>query len=466
MALGVYGVIAIEWFVLAYPTAFTRWSDSNYIIVTLLTLAMNVIFVLLVTFIPKILENIRVWIIVLLNVLLLGSIVIVSALPQPDYTVVQQTFTYITAVLSPIALLDFLLLSRELNKSQPTARQLGGTFGIASFLFMILSFIFISSFNYEWVPMTGFLKDRYYIVMLIMIAFVFIPIVFIKKFKNYNKTSFSEVQSKLPRKNQIIAVGVIVLFAAVTTIGFGINRINPDTPIAPTTLSIMTYNVHQGEDKQGQPNFVRLLNSIRKADPDILALQESETARVCFGSVDLIRYLAENLNMYYYYGPKTVTGVYGVATLSKYPIEFTETYFMPSGTHSHRVIIRTDIRVGSELIPFFNTHFGLENEERIPQAAFFYELTSGLSRTIAVGDFNTKDNEFEYTFLRLNFEDSWLTINPSGLNGTGFNGDTNRFPRRRIDFILYTSDLTITDVSVLTWADESDHWPVFGIFNL
>ena len=466
LALGIYGIIAIEWFVLAYPTAFSRWSNSSYVVVTILTLVMSILFVLLVTFIPKIVENIRIWMIVILNVLLLGSIVIVSALPQPEYTTVQIVFTYITAILSPIALLDFMLVSRELNKSQSTARQLGGTFGIASFIFMIVSFVMISSFNYEWVPFAGFLKSRFYIVMLLTVALVFIPIVFIKRFKNYGQRSFSELQGKLPKKNQIIAVGVIVLFAALTGIGLGINRIHPEIPTTPTTLSIMTYNVHQGEDKLGQPNLVRLLNSIRKADPDVLALQESETARVCFGSIDLVRYLAENLNMYYYYGPKTVTGTYGVATLSKYPIEFSETHFMPSGTHSHRVIIRTDLRVGSELIPFFNTHFGLEHEERTPQAAFVYELTSGFSRTFAVGDFNTKDTEFEYPILRLNFEDSWLTVNPTGLNFTGFNGDTNRFPRRRIDFILYTSDFTINDVSVLTWADESDHWPVFGTFSL
>ena len=224
LALGIYGIITIEWFVLAYPTAFSRWSNSSYVLVTILTLVMSILFVLLITFIPKIVENIRVWMIVILNILLLGSIVIVSALPQPEYTIIQIVFTYITAILSPIALLDLMLISRELNKSQPTTRQLGGTFGIASFIFMIVSFIMISSFNYEWVPFAGFLKSRFYIVMLLTIALVFIPIVFIKRFKNYGQRSFSELQNKLPKKNQIIAVSVIVLFAALTGIGLGVKE--------------------------------------------------------------------------------------------------------------------------------------------------------------------------------------------------------------------------------------------------
>ena len=83
-----------------------------------------------------------------------------------------------------------------------------------------------------------------------------------------------------------------------------------------------------------------------------------------------------------------------------------------------------------------------------------------------MGDFNTKDNETAYPIFMDGFLDSWLEINPTGLNLTGFNGDTNRFPRRRIDYILFTNDFTILDVEVLTWAAESDHWPVFAIFTL
>ena len=466
LSLGVYCVIMIEWFVLGYPSAFTRWSDSSYFIVTLLTIISMSLFFVFISYKPKIFNEMKIWLIVVLNILLLTSIVLVSALPQPKYTIVQQIFTYLSAILSPIVFIDFLLFTKELNQLKPAPRKLGGAFGLSSLIFLIVSFLMVSSFNYEWVPGMGILRDRFYILMILVTVLILIPLIFVKGAKVFKAVGFNDLPKKLGKKNQIIAYVLIGMIIVVSSTGLGINYINPDTPTSPTTLNIMTYNVHQGEDKLGQFNLERLLVSIRRADPDILALQESDMARICLSNIDLIRFLAENLNMYYFYGPKTIEGTYGVAILSKFPIEFTETYFMPSGSHSQRVVIRADLRIGLELISFYNTHFGLQHEERTPQAEFISDLLSGKTRTFIAGDFNTKDNETEYPIFTSGFLDSWLELNPSGINGTGFNGDTNRFPRRRIDYILFTNDFTISNVEVLTWAAESDHWPVFAQFNL
>ena len=465
LSLGIFGVFLIEWFALAFPNAFARWSDSSYQIVTIIILASNALFLILITVRPNILNSLKVWLIVILNVLLITSIILVSALPAPGVTVVQQIFTYATAVLSPVALLDFMLLTKQLNKMQPSTRKLGGAFGLSSLILLIVTFLNISAFNYEWVPLMGFLKSRYYIIIILVALMILIPIIFIKGIKGFNFQAFKKLPKKTHMKNQIVAYSMIGLVLAVSAIGLGINIVNPQPPASPTTLKIMTYNVHIGEDKNGTSNLLRLVESIRRADPDVLCLQESDMSRIAFSNMDLVRFVAENLNMYSYYGPKTVSGVYGVATLSKYPIEFAETYFMPSGTHSHRVITRTDISIGSELITFYNTHFGLIPEERYPQAKFVRDLTLGSTRTFMMGDFNTKPNETEYLFFTTGFLDSWLEKNPTGINGTGFNGDTNRFPRRRIDYILFNG-FTCNSVEVLTWADESDHWPVFGIYTL
>jgi len=468
MSLGIYGVILIEWFALGYPAAFARWSESSYLIVTIIALVANAVFLLIITIAPKILNNLRIWLVVVLNVLLVASIILVAALPMPGLSLVQQIFTYIAVVLSPVAMLDFMLITKQLTELKPTTRQLGGAFGISSLIFLIVTFLNISAFNYEWVPLMGFLKDRYYIVIILVGILVLIPLIYFIVSKGFITRAFKQLPNKTHMKNQVASYILIGLIVVITGVGLGINIIRPDTPSSPTTLSVMTYNVHIGEDKNGTSNLLRLVESIRRADPDVIGLQESDMARIAFSNMDLVRWLAEQLNMYYYYGPKTVTGVYGVATLSKYPIEYTATYFMPSGTHSHRVIIRTDLRIGLELIPFYNTHFGLNlTTEREQQAVFVKNLLAGSTRTFAVGDFNTNDTEpTAYLEFTSGFLDSWLEVYPTGINGTGFNGDTNRFPRRRIDYILFTNDFTINSCEVLTWADESDHWPVFAVFTL
>ncbi|MFW9923236.1 MAG: endonuclease/exonuclease/phosphatase family protein [Candidatus Thorarchaeota archaeon] len=466
LSLGIYGIISIIWFVLGYPAAFARWSSSSYLIVSIISLGSFMVFLLILTIFPNIFNGMKIWILTILNVILIVSLIMTSALPETQYDLVQIIFTYITAGLSPIVLIDFLLFTQELNKHKPTARKLGGTFGISSVLFLIITFAMVSSFNYEWVPGMFIFRDRFYLLMILVALMILIPLIFALGTKGFIQKAFKDLPKKIHLKNKIVALSLIGIFIGISAIGMGVFTINPPTaPSSPTTFKIMTYNVHQGEDKSGQLNLDRILASVKRIDPDILSLQEAETARICFGNIDLVRYLAENLNMYYYYGPKTITGTYGVAILSKYPIEFTETYFMPSGSHSQRVIIRLDIRIGSELVHIYNTHFGLEHEERTPQAIFVRDLVPNSTRTFIMGDFNTKDNETEYPIYTTKFIDSWLDMYPSGNNGT-WNGDTNRFPRRRIDYILFTTHSTLLSVEVLTWAIESDHWPVFAEFQL
>ena len=53
---------------------------------------------------------------------------------------------------------------------------------------------------------------------------------------------------------------------------------------------------------------------------DIIGLQESEGARFSSGNVQGVAWLAEQLDMYYYYGGSTQEQLYGNAILSVWPI--------------------------------------------------------------------------------------------------------------------------------------------------
>jgi endonuclease/exonuclease/phosphatase family metal-dependent hydrolase len=466
LSMGIYGIVSLLWFALGYPSAFSRWSNASPLVLTIITIVSITFFLVLLLFVPHFLENIRLWIVILLNLFLAGCILIISILSQPEFALTQQIFTYVTAILTPVALLDFLLLIKEFREVKPTTRQLGGAFGISSVLFLIISFMMVVSFNYEWVPGTTFLRDRYYLIILLVILLVLIPVILINGIRGFNRKIITKLKREIPRKNQIVAVIILILAITGVSLGLGLNIKNPVYPSSPTELTIMSYNIHQGEDKNGKLNFLRVLETLQKTNPDIIGIQESEMGRICFGNTDIIRFLAEKMNMFIHYGPNTIAGTYGVATLSRYPIESTEYYFLPSEGHSQRVILKTTIQVGSEIITVFNAHLGLELEERISQAQYIADFLPGVTRSFFVGDYNTKDTETPYTYLVPPLIDSWLEVNPTGTNATGYDGDTNRFPLRRIDYIFHTADLTITDIEVLTWANESDHWPVLGTFSL
>ncbi len=457
-SMGIYGILAMEWFVLAYPSVLSRWSDSSYVLVSIITMIAVASFAAVITIMPRIFERLKIRTIVVLNALLVASVVLVAALPQQEFSMIQRIFTYSTAALSPVALLDFMLLVGEVNGLKPSSRQLGKSFGASSLLFLILSFAMVFSFNYEFVPGMGILRDRVYLIILLTALMAVIPVALLKGIKGLSR--------KLPQ-SRVMALVMTGLFIMGTGIGLGINAIRPDAPPSPTTITVMSFNVHQGEDMDGRFNFARVLDTIKKSGADIIALQETETARICLGNNDLVRFLAEKLDMYSYYGPKTVTGTYGVAILSRFPIESAETLFMPS-EDSQRAIIKSEIRIGAEIITVYNTHFGLAFLERIAHAQFTADLTANSTRALLLGDFNTLTAETPYAMIAEKFQDGWLAINPSGTGDTGYDGATFDWqnPTERIDYIFFTPDMSITDFEVLTWAHESDHLPIVAVFDL
>ena len=119
----------------------------------------------------------------------------------------------------------------------------------------------------------------------------------------------------------------------------------------------MTYNIQQGFDAEGNKNLDGQLAVIREVDPDILGLEESETARVANGNVDAVRYFADKLDMYSYYGPTMTTGTFGIALLSKYPIQNPTTFFMYSSGEQTATIHAGIIKDG-KTYQVFVTHLG------------------------------------------------------------------------------------------------------------
>jgi len=48
----------------------------------------------------------------------------------------------------------------------------------------------------------------------------------------------------------------------------------------------------------------------------LIGLQESDTNRISGGNSDIVRYFADRLDLYAYYGPKVVPGTFGIALLA------------------------------------------------------------------------------------------------------------------------------------------------------
>lgn len=208
-----------------------------------------------------------------------------------------------------------------LSSLRPSAVQLGLAFGLGGRFVFVLSLGQIFTTTYDYMPVIGPLfRDRFWLVIAAPAA-------------ASTAALFVTPELQVPpvaRATGWGPLGVITALALVTPIGLLAVQADPRAPARADAVTVATFNVEQGYDLHNQRNFDGQLEFLKSLDADIIGLQESDTNRVAGGNDDLARYLAHGLNLHAYYGPKTVTGTFGIALLSRYPIESARTHYLCS----------------------------------------------------------------------------------------------------------------------------------------
>ena len=217
----------------------------------------------------------------------------------------------------------------------------------------------------------------------------------------------------------------------------------------------MTYNIQQGFDKVGNANLDGQLAAIRSVDPDILGLQESDTARVANGNSDAVRFFADALDMYSYYGPTTTTGTFGIALLSKYPIDKANTFFMYS-RGEQTATIQAEILMNGKPYRIFVTHLG--NGGPMVQLENMLVRLQGLENVIAMGDFNFDPTTEQYALMTGSLADSWLLKWPGGKEIPGVPADD------RIDHIFVSPGTGVLGSEYVA-GPASDHPYMYTIIG-
>ena len=165
-----------------------------------------------------------------------------------------------------------------------------------------------------------------------------------------------------------------------------------------------------------------------------------------------MRYLANKLNLYSYFGPKGVTGTTGVALLSKYPIENPRTiyHYSEDVDRKQTATIEADITVGSRSFTIYVTHtYGRTSTKMILQNDIL-DASSGKSNVIFMGDFNFRPHSEPYNLTTAVLDDSWWVKWPTGVNSLGENNS------RQIDHIFLSPGTTVSDCEYIT-DPQSDH---------
>ena len=226
-------------------------------------------------------------------------------------------------------------------------------------------------------------------------------------------------------------------------------------------VRVMSYNLHQGFDVHGSHGLENIAKVIEAEDPDIIALQEVSRGWVVNGSVDMLVWLSQRLEMDYAWGP-AADPVWGNAVLSRFPIANYQNHEMPNNDaiRLDRAFLTVEVDVGGgETIDVIATHFHSGDGDsaiRVPQAMAVLEAVNSGRNTVLIGDFNAHPDHPEILLLAdSGFNDTFVA---SGATGDGFTYPAD-IPWERIDYVWASPDLKVRDLSVPD-SLASDHLAV------
>lgn len=226
-------------------------------------------------------------------------------------------------------------------------------------------------------------------------------------------------------------------------------------------IRVMSYNLHQGFDVNGTLGLEALAQVIENQNPSIVALQEVSRGWVIDGSVDMLVWMSQRLEMPYAWGPAG-DSVWGNAVLSRLPIINSSNEFMPNNDDIllNRAFLTVTVDLGGgKTLDVIATHLHAGNEDsdlRVPQTEAILTHWSGGANTVVMGDLNAHAEHPEMLSLfDSGFVDAFVA---SGSSGSGFTSEADT-PWQRIDYILTTPDLSVREFEI-SESLASDHFAV------
>ncbi|MBN2156447.1 MAG: endonuclease/exonuclease/phosphatase family protein [Candidatus Lokiarchaeota archaeon] len=460
--LGFSCIFLILYFVFSSPVMVTRWTEANFVLITIFLIATFGISAGILIFKPQVVHSINpliLWIwnglftLSLVGTILINQIIFPSTSDSYPILVSQPQFfhlipPFILIILSPVLFIDLILMFTNLIKSKPSLPRLGASFTLSGGLFMLV-FVFALVFTSTWgfvPPVSFYLRDQFWSVFLI-VSLILMGLVYFQR-----KGAFTIRVPNYTKKLKIgasIFLGVLVIS---TITGAFIIKVNPpEMPSGVTSMKILTYNLQQGVNDDATKNYDGQLELIREINADIIGLQESSKIA---GNSDVVQYFANKLDMYSYFGPRGVTGTTGVALLSKYPISSVKTlyHYNEDSDRKQTATIEAEITIGVKIFTVYVTHtFGsMEAKSMLVNDTLL--RAQGKENVLFVGDFNFRQDSEAYNLTTAVLVDAWLNQWPTGIDDWGVNAT------RRIDHIFVGTDLSITACRYEDWEEtQSDH---------
>ncbi len=282
----------------------------------------------------------------------------------------------------PLLFWAFESLHHALRREPADLRREGAAFGLAGGYLLLLVLAHVFTTTYDYIPLVGaWFRGKFWVVYAVPAAVVVWAVA--------GAGPPQGAASRLRRGGWVLAGLAVAMIAAAW-----LRRPTPPLALpASDTLRVLTYNVQQGYRADGQKGWRDQLAVMRSQQPDIIGLQETDTARLSGANNDLVGYWATALHMVAYYGPPTVDGTFGLALLSRYPIVEAQTVYLYSTGEQTAAILAT-VLVGRRQVHVAVTHLG--NDGPLVQQQNVLQAVRGLQPLVLMGDFNFRADTLQY----------------------------------------------------------------------
>ena len=231
---------------------------------------------------------------------------------------------------------------------------------------------------------------------------------------------------------------------------------------AAKTIRVMTYNIHVGVGMDKKLDLQRIADVIKREHVDLVGLQEVDRGVERTQRIDEIAELAKLTRMDYAFAfnLKYQGGQYGVAILSRFPIQATDhRLFKNLREAERRGFIRAEVKIDGRVVNFLTTHLDYQYEDgRVFETEQLLAAIGDVKGPlIVVGDFNDIPTGGAYKLMQDRFVDAWIESHAAG-EGLSYPADK---PAKRIDYILMRkADLIRSKRAWIPATLASDHVPV------
>jgi endonuclease/exonuclease/phosphatase family metal-dependent hydrolase len=242
-------------------------------------------------------------------------------------------------------------------------------------------------------------------------------------------------------------------------------------------LRVLSYNIHGCVDARRNVNPFKIAEVIGAIDADVVALQEVDAEKPLKLNKNQARTIGELIDLGYTYYPVEKTGLheFGLAVLSRFPVEqsgFTLLpHLYPKLNPRKRGVMRVSLRTPAGKIQLINTHlslFSLERENQLRMLLNWNKLSEEPSShpIILCGDLNAGPSSSTYYRLSRHLTDAHKSSNHYRPPRATFHART---PFLRIDHIFTSEHFTALNLDVIRTTKTmaaSDHLPLVADLNL